>query len=421
MVGRTFPGFPLLSQGQAPGQALSAVTRKRSRWVLKLSTFISFLLIPGMINAVELSGYCENTAFGEYFGDEDGRLLDASKLRIDIAAGGDENELELVANVNLIAYYREITLDLTPYLPDNVARELEDSDEGIPTITIPQSRVFLDNAYLAWRKGPFRLRLGRQQLSWGPGYSFNPTDLFHRKEMLDPTYEKEGAQAMRLDYRWGIGGQLAAIAVPEQSGVDAGYAVRLGTHITTVGYDAAVTLHRTMDRDSYQDDSGDYQPRSQRRYAAGWEFSGGLLGLGVWCEGNYNWMAEEDDFIRAIAGIDYTLHSGIYLMVEGLWSERGEEKPPYPTADWMAYLWSGEPLGRSRLMLGIRKGLTGLTEAGLYLFGSEDGSFVLNPRLDFSIAQNANLTLFGAASFGDPDSQFRPGMFSITARGTVYF
>ncbi len=385
------------------------------------SHFFSIIIIASIsapAQAIDLSGYYENTLMPEYSDRAEDHLLDASKLRLDFSTGGGDDNLEFRGNVNFIAYHSDIILDVTPYLPESIADSLHERE--IPAeIRLDRSRIFLDNAYLTWRIGQLRLRAGRQQLSWGPAYSFNPTDLFHKKDLFDPTYEKEGVTALRLDYRWGIGGQVALVTVPGVKLDQAGYALRIATHVSAIGYDAALTLHQIEDSTSLDPDS--LRSLHQRRRAVGLDFSGGLLGLGVWLEGNYNLMETGDDFTRIAAGFDYTLENGLYMMFEGLYNGRAEDKTPYPVTDWLESIYFGEPVARYRFLAGIRKDLSDLVEGSVYWFGGADGSMVLNPRLDASIAQNADLTLFGAATFGKKDGQFPPGNYAVTARVTVYF
>ena len=378
----------------------------------------SLLLLNIQALAIDLTGYYENTLMPEYSDRAEERLIDASKLRLEFATGGADNELEFKGNVNFIAYHSDITIDVSPYLPEAIADSLEVQKDTVE-IHFDRSRIFLDNAYLTWRFWSMRLRAGRQQLTWGPAYSFNPTDLFHRKEMLDPTYEKEGVTALRVDYRWGVGGQLAAIMAPAERFNQAGYALRTATHIGAIGYDVALTLHQVEDATSLDPDS--LEPVYQRRRAVGMDFSGGLLGLGFWFEGNYNEMETESDFIRFITGFDYTLENGLYMIFEGLYDGRAGAEKPYGVKDWLENIYFAEPVSRYRFMAGLRKDLTDLTTGSIYYFGGMDGTFVLNPRLDASIAQNADLTLFGAATFGDKDGQFPPGNYAVTARVTVYF
>ncbi len=385
---------------------------------MKTIITVLILLIPCMATAIDISGYYENTLMPEFSDRTSARLLDVSKLRLDFQAGGADNELEFKGNINFIAYHSNVSIDITPYLPQAVVDTLNSRDIPLE-ISFDANRIFLDNAYLTLRRNGFRIRAGRQQLTWGPAYSFNPTDLFHRKDMLDPSYEKEGVTALRGDYQSGIVNQVALIMVPSGSFDRSGYAIRIATYIEKIGYDVGITLHRVTDSTSL--DTSEYEPVKQRRRAIGLDFSGGLFGLGFWVEGNYNAMEIEDDFIRAVTGFDYTLTNGLYMIIEGLYDQRAEEEAPYSARDWMESIMFGEPLSRIRLLAGVRKDITGLVTGSLYWFGGTDGSMVLNPRIDASVAQNADLALFGMATFGKKEGQFHPGNYALTARISLFF
>ena len=87
----------------------------------------------------------------------------------------------------------------------------------------------------------------------------------------------------------------------------------------------------------------------------------------------------------------------------------------------LAYLAYGEPISSQWYLVGLGKDIGDLTRGGLYFFATPDGSFVLNPRLDISIAQNADLIIFGGYTMGDDEGAFPPGYYSLVARATVWF
>ena len=382
-----------------------------------LIVVLAVIMCSGSGGAIELSGYYENTLIQEYTENGYDNLSNASKLRINLDAGqGDE--LAFTGNVNLISHHLDVVYNLDAYLPEKIISEL--IQDGIPTeLTVERNRIFLDNAYLTWRFSGMRLRAGRQQLSWGSGYSFNPTDLFHRKDMIDPTYEKEGVNGLRLDYYWGIGGNFSGIIVPGKKFSSSGYALRMGTHVSKIGYDIGLTIHHVEDSTSLN--SLTYEVVTQKRTAFGLDVNGTLFGMGAYMEGNFNIMEVENNFARIVAGLDYTLESGLYLMVEGLYDERSENSNTYKAKDWMEYIQFGEPISRYRYMFGLKQSFFELAEGSLFCFGGTDGSYVINPRFDVSIAQNADMAIFCAATFGEDNGQFTTGSYAINARISVYF
>ncbi len=372
---------------------------------------------PLAAQIVEYSGYVENTLQADYTQEAKGQVLDASKVRFDVG-GAPFRGLEIQGNVNLIVALGARSRRLSPYLPDAVAREM--AAIGVPdTFSVDRARFFVDNLFVTWSTGGLRVRAGKQQLSWGPAYSFNPTDLFHRKDLLDPTYEKEGVTALRLDYRWGLGGQASVIAAPKKDIDRTGYALRVGTHVNAIGYDVALTVHRVTDSTALRPST--LEPYTQRRHAVGVGLSGELLGLGVWLEGNWNALDDEADFVRAVLGIDYTLNDGTYLLAEALYNGRSPADAPYPLHDWLANVLYGEPVGSGWMLAGVRRDLSDLVLGSLYVFVALDGSFVVNPRIDASLAQNLDLVVFGGLTLGNADGVFPPGLYSGIARATLYF
>jgi hypothetical protein len=392
---------------------------KGSLMIVRILILVILLTASVASAQPDISGYYEHTFQTDYTDELGESILDASKLRLELQAGGGESELEFRGNVNFIYYHSDILYDASAYLPEEIADMLARFGQS-PLVKLDRQRIYLDNAFLAWQlHDRLRLRAGKQQLSWGTGYSVNPTDLFHKKTLIDPTYEKEGVSALRLDYRWGIGGQLAAIMAPDSEFGTSGYAVRAGTYISAIGYDVAVTAHSLTDTTSFHPRT--LMPRSQRRQALGLEFAGSPFGLGFWMEGNYNWMEVEDDFVRVVAGIDYTLNNGLYLVTEAFYNGRANEEAPYPLHDWLANLAYGEPVGPGWALVGMRYDLTMLVSGSLYGFATPDGSYLINPRLDISIAQNADLIVYGGMTFGDEGGTFPAGLYSGFLRGTVYF
>ena len=159
-----------------------------ARWLLTAAATVGALLSgqPAAGQIVELTGYYENTLQADYTSETKVQLLDASKVRLDFD-GFIADGLDVTGNVNFILSLGAIDRHLGPYLPSSVMDELEAA--GVPgTFSLDRARLYVDNLFVTWTPGAMRIRAGKQQLSWGPGYSFNPTDLFHRKNLVDPTY-----------------------------------------------------------------------------------------------------------------------------------------------------------------------------------------------------------------------------------------
>jgi hypothetical protein len=61
-----------------------------------------------------------------------------------------------------------------------------------------ENDLYIQEAFFTLKHDAFRLRVGRQKFETGTGHAFNPTDLFNQKNPIDPTYENDGIDAVRL-------------------------------------------------------------------------------------------------------------------------------------------------------------------------------------------------------------------------------
>jgi len=377
--------------------------------------FLALLAAAGALadESLNLGGYFEQSADILYSEKIDELILHRSKLRLDFRAGGGEDQLAFRGNLDIQKYFGPTKFPVAYLLPP-IALDAWES-MGLPeAMPLDAERIWLDNAWIDWNRGDSRLRLGKQQLGWGPGYAFNPTDLFHRKDIVDPDYEKEGVMALRWDRFWGVGGRASVVVAPREELKHYGLALRLAEHVA--GADIALSAHAVTD-------SSDARGivRFQDRYALGLELSGEISEFGFWLEGNRNWMEKESDFTRLVAGLDYSFAGGGSMLLEGFYNGRTEGGPPYAPAEWTRYLSSGEPVGEGWLMAGWRAVPTPLSELSVFAFRAWDGSLLLSPRLDVWIAQNAMASLIGEAALGEAEGSFPDGLFGLTGRVTVSF
>ena len=176
---------------------------------------------------VRFSGYVENQAvlmaLPEREGDEDEEgsgldLMDYNKLRLQIEAKPASG---FSANANLVArtFHGTTSIALADVLPEKFADDiamLAAWDPSYASYTM-EDEIFLNDAYFTAREGNFKLRMGKQPFRFGSGYFWNPTDPFTVKDMLDPSYEKEGVTAARFSYALPLQGLLEAWALPRQT------------------------------------------------------------------------------------------------------------------------------------------------------------------------------------------------------------
>ena len=245
---------------------------------------------------------------------------------------------------------------------------------------------------------------GKQQISYGSGYAWNPTDIFNVKDVLDPTYEQPGQNAIRLDVQ--LSGDLSAIGVysPGDDFEESKALVRLKTYIS--GYDVAV-MGAVLDQETT--DYLTFTESSESRIMYGVDVVGQLLGLGVWMEGTYNVMETSDDYAEALVGMDYTLDGGTYMMGEYYHNNGGKDDYlKYSLNDYMRY-FSGElrSMGKDNIFYYIDHPATDLMSIGAsVIYCITDATAAVVPQILYSLFQDVDLTVMGNLFVGKPGTTF---------------
>jgi hypothetical protein len=395
---------------------------------MKRLLFLGALLSVGLVliinaHALEFTGYFENQFYPRELKDE-AVLQDYNKLRLDLAAEVGEN---VTFNGDYIyrIFHGATRLNTLDFIPDRVVSEYAAQqgttvDSLRPLFDVQlEDENFLDNAYATLYLERVNIRIGKQQLPWGTGYTWNPTDIFNVKNALDPTYEKEGVNAFKVELPFAIEGMVTAILGVDE---DLGSSIKAlkGKHHLR-GFDLSLCLAE-KEQEGY-----DYllsEELSERRSLIGADFSGQLLGWGVWGEGAYNVMEDSDNFGQYLLGADYTLENGLYFMGEYYRNGLGKtDKEDYDFNGWMRLLGDeGENLGTDYLFLGERYPIGELwTWANYLVVNLNDTSGVFFPWFDCSLGDNVELNLVGYIPFGQGETEFGEFGMGGFARIRIYF
>jgi len=142
---------------------------------------------------------------------------------------------------------------------------------------------------------------------------------------------------------------------------------------------------------------------TERRRLFGGDFSGEMFGLGIRGEGAVNRMEMSEDFGQYLVGADHTFESGLYFIGEYYRNGLGKADPGrYDLDDWIRFLSTeGENLGQDYLFLGERYTIAELLVwSNHVLINLNDKSGTLFPWLDYSLDDNAEVTLVGYIPFG---------------------
>jgi hypothetical protein len=268
----------------------------------------------------------------------------------------------------------------------------------------------LDRANVSWFTDWLEIRLGRQRLAFGPGYVFNPSDLYVQPNFTDPTREDLGQDALLTTFYFGRLSGAQLIAVPSRAAADGDYGTRLFVNLG--GFDLAASYYH---RGAYAAD--------QRAHFVGLSATGEITvgdwdGPGVWAEAGLDapyWTArpegagDPDTAWRASAGLSYTFTEDFSALVEYFHDDAGAAE--FADYDWLSLL-SGDRfvLGRDYLFANLEYDLASLitlTAMGLVNLG--DSSLVAGPGLRFNLSDNVGLTLGGFLFFGGDESEFGHG------------
>ncbi|MCP4725416.1 MAG: hypothetical protein GY863_10290 [bacterium] len=341
-------------------------------------------------NGVEISGYYEPQFTGFKIG-EDFLQLTSNKLRIDLERSISDR-ITFKANYDFITYNGQTTFFITDYLVEDITSALPPGSRENYIINFA-NREFLDNAYLKIAFNRFDLTVGKQQVSPGTGYAWNPTDIFNTKNVLDPTYEQPGQNAVRADIPIGSSSNLMLLYSPENDPQHSGKFIR---YKATLGHFDISVLGG--ERYWSLSDFNTFVFRQERRRITGMDIAGELFGIGVWSEWAYNNMEISEDFLEGLIGFDYTFESGLYMLNEFYHNEQGKsDHNNYGLNDWIRNFYAEtRALSRDQWYSYLSYPATDLLNIGASAIASlNDGSFAIVPMAIYNFDDNLDFTIFG--------------------------
>jgi len=373
----------------------------------------------GVYAQVDIYGYFEPQYTGLNHND-DYNQSQSNKLRVDLKSTAIEN-VEFGADVIYLLYFGKKEWNVLDFLPDRVTSAI--APELYPFYQFTYDDTFyLDNVYVRIANYRLALTAGKQQISLGTGYFANPTDVFNTKDALDPTYEQPGHNAIRgdlfLKHRLSVMVMYTPIAVDWRN---SGKLVRAKAGIGH--FDFSLTGYE------FQDTATDFyafEELQQRRRLVGVDFVGELFGLGIWGEGIYNFMEDEDDkSYEFLVGWDYTFESGLYTLLEYHHNSLGKsDYQDYNLNDWMRFfVGETKTISQDQVYGLIQYPVTDLTMVGSsIIFSVSDQSVALVPMVYHSLFENIDLTFMLNLSIGKEGKVFSSALgASGLLRAQVYF
>jgi len=376
-----------------------------------------FLTLQLYAQETELFGYFEPQIMGFKLKNEF-LQLSSNKLRIDLKADFSDRA-SFGANFDYITYHGKVIFQMLDFLPASVTKDIPDSLWYLYTLPF-KDRNFLDNAYLRMSFKYADLTIGKQQISLGAGYAWNPTDIFNFKDVLDPTYEQPGHNAVRLDIPIGLKYKMLFIYSPENNWRNSAKLIQFKGGFRHFDY-SLIAIERNWIFYNYYT----FQPIIQKRNLFGGDFAGEIFGAGIWGEIAYNRMEITENYWESVFGIDYTLDSGTYIMSEYYRNTSGKtDYKKYDLNDWIRYISAEtKTISRDQFYFYINHPTTDLLNTGCsVIFNLNDESIAVVPSVVYNIFENVDLTFFGNFYIGRSGTTYASNMGNGgLARARVYF
>ncbi|MBD3412945.1 MAG: hypothetical protein GF421_00745 [Candidatus Aminicenantes bacterium] len=384
--------------------------KKRALIVLNFAFVLLFMFVASIhaYSKVDLFGYYESQVMGAKVKDSFYQLY-ANKLRVDLKSDFSSN-VTFAANFDYITYHGKKQWNILDFLSSEITSQVPDALK--PLYVIPFSnRHFLDNAYLRLSFKPFDLTLGKQQISLGTGYVWNPVDVFNIKDILDPTYEQPGHNAMRMDVPIGLASTATALYAPGEEWKNSSKMLLFKTRVSrfdlsVIGIEKTWRFH---DYTVFDPAQMSFLELPEKRRLLGASTAGQLLGLGVWAEFAYNWMDQTDDFYELVVGTDYTFDFQTYFLVEYYRNTLGKKDyRDYTINDWMRnFAQEQKAVSRDQVYALVQHPATDLMTVSLSsIISISDHSMALVPTVMYSFSQNVDIFAYLNLNVGKEGTYF---------------
>ncbi len=384
-------------------------------------TIWSFLI--GQEN-MEIFGYFETQMMGAIINNEFNQLY-TNKLRVDLQSSYLEN-ITFAANYDFITHHGKKIWNILDFLSPDVTSQVPQGAENLYMVSF-NNRNFLDNAFIKIAFKHFDLLAGKQQISIGTGYVWNPMDVFNIKDLLDPTYEQPGHNAIRLDIPIGYKYTFSMLYSPEDTWKNSAKLLRLKGRISHFDYSLVAIEKYWRFHDYTQIDSviGTFLELPERRRLLGISTAGELFGIGVWSEYAYNNMEISKDFYELVIGGDYTFDFQTYIMMEYYRNTLGKKNlQEYTLNDWMRLFYAEQKaISEDQVYTLIQHPATDFINVGIMnIYSISDNSLTIAPNLYYSLSQNVEITAYLSFNIGKEGSVYGEGQGSGgLLRARIYF
>jgi len=372
------------------------------RYILLLLVLVTSVTCMHAQEPVELFGYFESQMMGARL-KKDFYQLYTNKLRMDLLSRLT-GRITFRANFDYITYHGKQTWNILDFLVSDITEEIP--EDMAPFYIFPfQNRNFLDNAYIKIALENLDITIGKQQISLGSGYVWNPTDLFNIKDVLDPTYEQPGHNALRLDIPIGNRYTFTTLYSPDDVWKNSSKLIQLKGGISHMDYTliAIEKIWHFHDYLQFDQQRMNFIELPERRRLFGASTEGELFGLGIWAEYGYSEMERTKDFYELVFGLNYTFDFQTFVMAEFYRNTLAKKDyHDYTINDWMRqFAAEQKSISRDQVYFLIQHPVSDFVNLGSSgIFSISDGSFALVPTLNYSFSQNMDIMAYLNLNFG---------------------
>lgn len=328
--------------------------------------------------------------------------LFTNKLRLDINSK-ISNNIHFVANVNFVNYNGKKEYKLLDFIPDKIRLTIPEDNYASYTYTF-KNRIYLDNAFMRLSMKYFDITLGKQQISLGTGYIWNPVDIFNIKNIMDPTYEQPGHNSLRVDIPFKNAFEINCIYFPDKDWNHSKALIKFKWRIGHFDFSLMAAQDSRFMIDYYSFDSINNQ-----RTVLGGDFSGQILVFGVWGEFAYSKPKSGENYYELLVGLDYTFDSQLYIMSEFYRNTNLKtNKDNYTLNDWLHFFdASTRAIARDQLFFMAQYPITDLIQiSGSFFYCFSDKSIAFIPQIHYPITENFELFIAVSIYFGKEDTAY---------------
>ncbi|MCF7807083.1 MAG: hypothetical protein K9M49_00490 [Candidatus Marinimicrobia bacterium] len=408
------PGGTIIASAKR-GRAFQAREDNLVNYVSRVSVLILFLLPLLIFAQPQFFGYFESEASTMALGSET-YTYGFNKLRLDVEARPNDHVL-IGANVNFEKYWGKTTWNVYDFIPGY-------QDLGAVMNIALNDTILLDNMYMRLRFPFADLTVGRQQLSPGVGYAWNPTDIFNTKSLMDPSYEQTGVPAIRVEVPMVGRFSIDAVVDPVEDWDKSTKQVWFKGGVKH--FDFALTrAEYTWYQIPLATGTYNFGTKVERMLMGG-SIVGELLGFGVWAEYGYNDLDLSiygscptctdyllplltTPFEEWVLGLDRTFDNSLYVLAEYFHNGYGIARKEALSLSDYVYAFEGvtHSLMQDYTFVYIMHPTFDYVSLSAIAFANlNDNSGVISPMLEWNAFQNTNMSVQGSLAWGEADTEF---------------